>query len=259
MVERHLFAPADGVVEQVLVDYGDPVEADQQVVLMNSPDYELQIKTLQGELSAARKKLEANQLLRSQANREGRDAVTVGRLTAEIEQNRLEIESINQNIKLYLNLLDQLDLKSPIKGRVISRDVELSLLNRPVRRGDRLMTIADTSADWQVVFEVRDRDFGYLQDARESGTLDDLVVHYRLSSDPGRTIESVVQRIDDNNTIDADGNALVRLYVPFDAEDAERLRVGTSVVGKIDCGRKSLFFIWTRDVRDFIRANFFWL
>ncbi len=257
-LERHLFAPADGVVEQVRVEYGDTVAANQQLIQMSSPEYDLQIQTLQGELSAARKQLEANQLLRSQANRDGRDAVTVGQLTAEMEQNRLAIESINQNIKLYLQLLQMLQLQSPIAGQVISRDVELSLLNRPVRRGDRLLTIADTSADWQVVFQLSDRDFGYLQAAIQSSDLNDPHVRYRLSSDPGRTIESRVGRIDENNTTDAAGKSFVKLYVPFESADGEPLRVGTSVVGKVDCGRRSLFFIWTRDVRDFIRANFFW-
>lgn len=257
-VERNVFSPADGTVESVDVDYGDLVRQGQPLVQIVSPENEIQIKRLQGELSAARKELEANLILRSNANQEQRDAILTGQLTAKIEQNRLAIEALNRSIALYLELAENLKIQAPIDGQVISRDVKLSLLNRPISGGSRLLTIADSKGTWHVVFRVPDREFGYLQDAIRSGAVQQWKVSYRLKSDLATTVESLIERVDENNSFDDQGTSFVKAFAPVDNAMINEYRVGQSVVGQIYCGKKSLFFIWTRDIRDFLRSNFLW-
>lgn len=257
--ERHVFAPADAIVRSVDVQYGQQVETGQVIAQLDSKEYQLKINELQNELSAANKQLEANKLLRSQAAKEGKDSVYLGQLSAEIEQNLLQIESINQNTKWFMANNAELQLKSPIDGQVITRDPRLKLLRRPVVSGNRLLTIADTNAQWQIVFEVPDRDFGYLLQAKRDGDVQGWAIEYRLKSDLESSFISEISDTDQNNSFDDEGNSFVRVFVPVDKDVVRQLRVGQSVDGKINCGRKSLFFIWTRDIRDFLRSNFFWM
>jgi hypothetical protein len=122
-----------------------------------------------------------------------------------------------------------------------------------------LLTIADSKGAWQVVFRVPDREFGYLQDAIKSGEVVQWRVNYRLKSDLETTLVSSIDRVDEHNSFDAEGNSYIRAFAPVDKPEINEFRVGQSVVGRIYCGKKSLFFIWTRDVRDFLRTNFFWI
>lgn len=259
IIERHIFAPADAIVRSVDVEYGQPVRAGQVVAQLVSKEYQLKINELQNELSAANKKLETDKLLRSQATKQGRDSVYVGQLSAEIEQDLLRIQSVNENIQWFLDNRSELTLQSPIEGQVITRDPRLKLLNRPVVSGNRLLTVADTEAQWQIVFEVPDREFGYFLQAKQDKDVDQWHVEYRLKSDLESVFSGLVSSTDQNNSFDESGNSFVRVFVPVEKSQFNQLRVGQSVDGKIDCGRKTLFYIWTRDIRDFLRTHFFWM
>ena len=93
-LERNTFAPTDGVVDKVLVEYGDTVNAQQPMLNLVSSNYEEKLSGLQSELSAAAKELEANELLQSSSNDGERDPAFASQLIAQIEQNRLNVESI---------------------------------------------------------------------------------------------------------------------------------------------------------------------
>ena len=258
--EQNVFAPADAFVDSVLVEYGDIVSRSQPIVQLRSNEYELRLTELQNELSASRARLESNRLLRSQAGNEDQQALYIGQLTAEIEKNLLEIEQLNQKIKWFLDKQQQLCLKAPIDGQVITPELHTNLINRPVQRGNHLLAIANTNgveAEWQIVFEVEDRDFGYMRDAIESDNVEDWTVQYRLESKMDQSFEAKIASTDQNNSFRND-QAFVKSYVPIDRSSFEELRVGQSVLGKVNCGQKSLFEIWTRDLKDFIRTRYLW-
>ena len=258
--ERNIFAPADAFVDSVLVEYGDLVTQSQPVVQLRSNEYELKLTELQNELSATRTRLESNRLMRSQAANENEQELYVGQLTADIEKNLLEIEQLNQKTEWFLDKQKQLCLKAPIDGQIITPELHTHLINRPVQRGNHLLSIANTNgadADWQIIFEVEDRDFGYMSDALETGSVEDWKVQYRLESQLDQFFEATITSTDQNNSF-REGLAFVKTYVPIDRSKFKELRVGQSVLGKVNCGRKSLFDIWTRDLRDFIRTRYLW-
>ena len=258
LVEQHVFAPADGIIESTSARYGDAVAKSEIIVKLVSPEYQLQLKQLQAELDAAQKKLEANQLQRSTTVRESSDEVAIRRLTAEIEQNQLEIDSINESIEFYLRLIEALSVRAPIDGRIITRDVEKMLFNRPVKAGSQLLTIADTEADWHAIFDIPDREMGYLNSFAETVGNRSWAVEYRLRSEFESTYHGRIEQIDSNNILTSEQETVIKAYCGIDSREIGQPRVGQSVRGRIHCGRKSLFFIWTRDIRDFLRANFFW-
>lgn len=257
VIERHLFAPTDAFVETVQVKYGDIVKESQPVLGLRSDEYDLKIAELQNELSGIRKQLEANRLLRSQARQEKRESGYTSQLTAAIEKNNLQIANINQQLDWYLNKQQELEIQSPYHGMVITRDLRTKLLQRPVSRGSQLLTISRTDGDWQVILEIDDRDLGYLNQANEAQNIEELKIQFRLESNLENTFAGTITSTDEHNTISKD-RSFVRAFVPVDKDALGELRVGQAVLGKVHCGKKSLFFIWTRDVRDFIRTNYFW-
>ena len=239
------------------VKYGDIVKESQPVLGLRSDEYDLKIAELQNELSGIRKQLEANRLLRSQARQEKRESGYTSQLTAAIEKNNLQIANINQQLDWYLNKQQELEIQSPYHGMVITRDLRTKLLQRPVSRGSQLLTISRTDGDWQVILEIDDRDLGYLNQANEAQNIEELKIQFRLESNLENTFAGTITSTDEHNTISKD-RSFVRAFVPVDKDALGELRVGQTVLGKVHCGKKSLFFIWTRDVRDFIRTNYFW-
>lgn len=265
--ERHVFAPTDAYVDSVLVAYGDMVTESQPVIQLRSNEYELKLTELQNELSAVKTRIESNRLMRSQARNQSGDesqqALYVGQLTAEIEKNLQEVSHLNTQIEWFIEKQTQLCLKAPIDGQVITPDLHTNLISRPVQQGNHLLSIADThgtdeaDAEWQIVFEVEDRNFGYMLDAIENGSIEEWSVQYRLESRMDSVFDAKINSTDQNNSIREDFS-FIKAFVPVDAAEFDELRVGQSVLGKVNCGRKSLFEIWTRDVRDFIRTRYMW-
>ncbi len=93
-----------------------------------------------------------------------RDALaTQSRLSAEVAQINTQEANLEKQLKLLSAERDKLQLHSPIDGVVVAREVKQQLAERPVARGDALMTIVDLNGPWQLRIDVADRDSGYVQ------------------------------------------------------------------------------------------------
>ena len=253
VVERQVFAPADGTVTGILVDYGDQVSAGEKLLVLHSADYQLKLKQTQGELLSANKELESVQLLRSQASESG-DELETNQLTSRIEQVGLKIRSLNEKNEFYLKQVATLTLNAPITGKVTTEDLRQMLMNRPVGAGDPLVSIAEIDGDWHAELEINSVDLSYLDQQREAGHS----IRFRSLASIQQEHEGHITEIEGFNSIDEDGNVTVAAFVPIDKKDFEHLRVGTPITGTIHCGRRSIAFVWTREIRDFLRTNFFW-
>ncbi len=71
------------------------------------------------------------------------------------------------------------------------------------------------------------------------------VVWFVLASDPGTRRRGEIERIAMRSAVEGDGQSpTVTVTVRIDEHELAGLRPGTSVVGKIDCGWRSLGFVW---------------
>lgn len=253
VVERQVFAPTSGTVTSLLVDYGDQVAAGEKILVLHSADYQLKLKQTQGELLSASKELESAQLLRSQASESG-DELEVGQLTSRIEQVSLKIRSLNEKNEFYLNQVASLTLNAPVVGKVTTENTQQTLMNRPVAAGDPLVSIAEIDGQWHAELEIKSVDMSYLDQQERDGHS----IRFRSLASIQREHEGRITEIEGFNSIDENGDVSVRAFVPIDKKDFEHLRVGTPITGTIHCGRRSIAFVWTRELRDFLRTNFFW-
>lgn len=251
-----VFAPLDGVVEAVLVRQADRVEKDQPLVRLASVELRLQqeevaeaIASTQAELAA----LETAKLRATLPGRRDEDADPTA-LASRVAAQRERLEHQHKRRKLLAEQETRLLVLSPIEGSVVSWRPEDYLADRPVRRGQRLMEIADDER-WRIELEVPDHRSGHVLRASEAA--EPLRVEYVVRSDPSQTHAGTLASIAETTHVDAEGVPVVRVVVTPEDESGANPRSGLGVSAKIDCGEHSLAYVWLHEAIEAIRRRWF--
>lgn len=263
-VRQEVFAPRSGLVEEVLVSGGADVSAGEPLVHLRDPSLELDLKRVRGEMETVRRQLEATRATKS--SRDVRDAnpVELYRLSASEREFEQQLANLQSELTLLEHERESLVVRSPIAGRVVTWDVATRLTARPVERGEALLTVADLSTDWQLELDVADDRIGYVLEAQDQADAP-LPVRFRLRSADAAN-SGHVKSIGLAANVDAKNGAAARptveVVVDFDKSeltDAARrdlLRPGVSARAEIECGRRSLGYVWLHDLWD---ATLTWL
>lgn len=258
IVRRDVFAPRNGIVDEVLVQHGSNVSAGQPLVRMRDPALELELKRVDGELETAQKQLDA--VRATKTTRAVRDPTPIDsyRLSAEERELEQKLANSRRELELLQHERDQLVVASPIAGRVLNWDIGHELLARPVERGEVLITVADLSADWQLELDVPDDRIGYVLAAQHE-MKPDLPVRFRLSSEErmehdGRIAE-VCQTANVSDDKAARPKPTILTKVAFNTPEVIKasggdLRPGVSARAQIACGRRPLGYVWFHDIWD---------
>ena len=246
---RDIFAPDDGIVEELAVDHGSAIAVGQQLVVLRNPQLDLDLKRVWGELQAARKRLAAIETARVEAATVSASTpVSAARLSGEDAELQVQVESLSRQHRLLQEHQAELSVCSPIAGQVLTWDLPQLLRGRPVHRGQVLMIVADPSGPWQLELEVPDRDAGHVIEARARKGVPELPVTYLIATDPGTpheaVIDNVAQSIERSNT----GEPALRAVVRVKQGVLPNSRPGSTVIAKIHCGRRSLAYVWLRDL-----------
>jgi multidrug efflux pump subunit AcrA (membrane-fusion protein) len=248
---RDVFAPDDGVVDELFVDHGVQVMAGQPLVALRNPQLDLDLKRAWGELQAARKRLAAIETARVEAvvgATSNSNSVTAARLSGEEAELHELVASLTRQHSLLESQEAELHVASPIAGQVLTWDLPQLLQNRPVHRGQALMTIADPSGRWDIELEVPDRDAGHVLEAQGTASGAPLSATYRLATDPAATYESSVDRVAQSIERTAAGEPALRVLAGVRPGELSNSRPGATVLARIHCGRRSLAYVWLHDV-----------
>jgi hypothetical protein len=267
--QRDVFAPLDGVVESVSegVEHGRDVKAGDLLVKLRNTELDVAFEDVQGRLDSSREQLRSVE--RSLLNREiPRDEHV--RLEGQKKQLQKETASLELQRQLSEKKRRDLEVRSPIDGRIVTWQVRDRLYLRPVETGQVLLAIADKGSGWELELHVPDDRLGHVNraaaDALRQGT--DLRVEYVLATDPGTRHRGTVKTYEDAGGRHFDiheqaevrgeqGNtALVRVKLaekPIHTE--EELSAGASVTARIACGKRPLGYVWFHDVLAFIRTQ----
>ncbi len=257
-VRRDVFAPRNGIVDEVLVQHGSNVSAGQPLVRMRDPTLELELKRVDGELETAQQQL--NAVRATKTNRAVRDPTPIDsyRLSAEERELEQKLANSRRELELLQHQRDQLVVTSPIAGRVLNWDVGHELLARPVERGEVLMTVADLSADWQLELDVPDDRIGYVLAAQHE-LKPDLPVRFRLSSEERMEHDGRIAEVCQTANVSDDKTArpkpTILTKVAFNTPELIKasggdLRPGVSARAQIACGRRPLGYVWFHDIWD---------
>lgn len=258
--ERYrVFTGIDGVVEEVLVEHGQKVARGMELARLRNTDLEVEIRRVTGELVATVEDINKTHqvLLRGKGRlSEAERAQLQGRL-AELEAT---LRSLEQQRELLLAKRKELTIYSPADGEVITWDVKNLLRERPVRRGDVLMEIANPQGDWQLEILMPERRMGHIARMRSAikaaDPQDDLDVEYVLASQPDRTLRGKVKEIHQAAEVREEHGNVVLIKVAINKSDLPPgIRPGAAVSAKVYCGRVSLVYWLLHDVIDFVRTR----
>ncbi len=237
--ERHVFAPADGQVSEVVVSDNELVKAGQVLLVIHSDELSRLRLTSEGDLSTAEARL--NSLLASRSADRNR--------MSEVEEQTLrsEVDGLRSEIELLSTQREQLTLRSPIAGRIDRWDLEQSLTGRPLARGQFLFDIVSIGDGFDVELEIPDQHLGDVLALRLPASVT-VACTLRLRSNPDPTYHGVMDRVNASAHRTATGQSVVTAHVALENYRDEHLRSGATVIARLHCGRAAAGYVLFRGV-----------
>jgi multidrug efflux pump subunit AcrA (membrane-fusion protein) len=252
---RNVFARSDGIVSEIRIeDPPDCREGDVLAVLTKS-QLDFDSTRVLGELQTARKRLASAQASRlKMAPQTAADREKYNLLTAEEEEVRESLKSLNQQLEILKAQRDELVIRSPLTGSIVTWNVRQLLEARPVQKGQILMQVADLRGPWVLEVEVPDDQIGHVLSARDQ-LRPDLGVSFMLATEPGTAYQGKIEKVAMSTDVRPPEKANVLVTVAIDRDQIPRLRPGATAVSRIQCGRRSIGFVWLHSFWEMIQKK----
>lgn len=226
-VQRSAVAPFEGFLREAPARAGDIVKAGQVLAVLDDKDLRLERVRWEAELEVAqRKEREAMAKL---------NRVDQRLAAAQANQARAQLD-------LVLAKLERVQIVAPFDAVVVKGDLS-QLLGSPVELGKLLYELAPLDA-WRVILKVDERDIGHVV----QGARGELV----LASLPGSAWPFTVKRLTPISVAE-DGRSFFRVEAEL-GEHAPKLSPNMEGVAKVDAGERSLLWIWTHPLVNWLRV-----
>jgi len=225
-VQRAAVAPFEGYLREAPARAGDVVKTGQLLAMLDDRDLKLEKVRWESEMEVSLRK--------------EREAMAAGNAV----DQRLAAAQANQaraQLDLAISKLERVQIVAPFDGTVVKGDLSQQL-GSPVEQGKVLFELAPLDA-WRVILKVEERNIGHVQ----VGAPGDLV----LAALPGQSWPFLIKKITPISVAEEGRN-----HFRVEAElgpGAPRLRPNMEGVGKVDSGRASLLWSWTRSFVDWVR------
>jgi multidrug efflux pump subunit AcrA (membrane-fusion protein) len=254
-VKQDVFVAVSGIVTKVHVEDQQTVKKGDPIVTLENKDLEVQFQEVLGQIQTTREQLfAANDALSRGANANLSEDEKV-RLGGQMKELKARIDSLELQRGLLRKKNEMLNIKAPIAGQVmLSWDVEESLMNRTVEPGQVLMTIADPSGEWELELYMKETRVGKIDIARQD-IKSELEVKYVLATNPGDEYEGTVEGVEDITQMHDEEGHTVRIRVGINQSDISDPRPGTTVRGKVLCGRAAIGYTWFHEAFEWVQAN----
>jgi hypothetical protein len=225
-VQRAAVAPFDGFIRSAPVRAGDTVRAGD--VLSALEDRDLILDRLKW-------RAERDKLVQKQREvRAKHDRTNLVILDSQIRQAESQLALAEEK-------LSRARILAPFDGIVVSGDLS-QMLGSPVERGKLLFEIAPLNS-YRLIIHVDERDVRYVA-MGQSGT----VAFAGVPWTPLRMILSKITPV----TVAEEGRNSFRIEARL-TEPSPNLRPGMEGVAKIETGQRSMVWIWTRAVVEWLR------
>ncbi|NBT12322.1 MAG: HlyD family efflux transporter periplasmic adaptor subunit [Planctomycetia bacterium] len=256
---RDVFAGIDGVVESIGagIEHGTDVKADQPLLSLRNIELDVALTDVLGRKAASEEQLVSTRRALLEDKKISADEKT--RMAGRAAQLQREIESLEEQRKLYEAKKRDLVVRSPIDGVVVTWQVRDRLMLRPVEKGQVLLNVADKTGPWELEIHLPDDRLGHVNraaaEARAAGR--ELVVDYILATDPGTRHTGTVKEIHEQAEVRGEqGNTvLVRITIDPARHEKEELGAGASVTARINCGPRPLGYVIFHDLLAFVQQH----
>jgi RND family efflux transporter MFP subunit len=225
-VQRAVVAATEGYVAESRARAGDVVQKGQVLGVLDGSQLDLERRKWMGR--------------RAQYVKEHR-AARAGHELGDMSVHQARIDQADAEIALIEEMLARTRLVAPFDGIVARGDLSQSL-GSPVTRGEVLFEIAPLDR-YRIILEVDERDIANVR-VGQPGEL-------ALSALPTRKFPLVVERVTPVATADEARN-FFRVESRLDGP-IPTLRPGMEGIAKIEAGERSLLWIWTHSLFDWLR------
>jgi multidrug efflux pump subunit AcrA (membrane-fusion protein) len=150
---QDIYPPLPGLVEQVLVQHGAAVAKGEPLLQLRSDLLEQERQRLLGALATAEQQRVDLDTLRNDptSQRERRNSSDAAAdWAARSEELKVQIHSLQQQLRLLEAEISQLTIRSPLTGTVLTWDLEQLWQGRPVDPSQRLLSVASLEDDWEL-------------------------------------------------------------------------------------------------------------
>ncbi len=227
-VQRAASVPFDGYIASAPIRAGDVVKTGQLLAALDDRDLLIE----RAKWTAERDKLMQRQ--REALAKTERSALVV--LAPQIDQALSQLALIEEK-------LSRTRLMAPFDGLVVSGDLS-QLLGTPVEKGKVLFEIAPLDS-YRLSVQVDERDISYVH-LGQRGSVE-------LTGVPSARLPLELTRLTPV-TVAADGGNTFRAEARLIKLDP-RLRPGLEGIAKLDAGPRSILWIWTRPLIDWLRLS----
>ena len=227
-LQRAAVAPFEGYLREAPARAGDIVKAGQLLARLEDKDLKLEQVRWEAELEVAQRK--------------EREAMAAGNRV----NQRLAAAQANQaraQLGLVTERLARVQITAPLDAVVVKGDLSQQL-GSPVQQGQVLFELAPLDS-WRVILKVDERDIALVQPG-QAGEL-------ALSSIPGQTWQLTVRKLTPVSVAE-EGHNFFRVEAELGSE-APKLSPNMEGVAKVAVGERSLLWIWTHRLVDWLRLG----
>lgn len=253
---RIIYAPTDGVVEQVEIDHGDEVARQQTLLTIRRNALDFDLARLEGQrdnLLTELDSLEKAGLIAAVAgDSQSQDGADIAAQQRRVEK---ELEGLQRQIEIARDESQHLTLKAPLAGVVVTRDARLELSDRPVATGDELLVVAKLTGAWHLELLCPEEDIQLIRASR-----DQCQFSFATISSPQQKWPADLVDIDRIAHREKDERTYVSLLAAVDAETSRRgdWVPGMRVQTRVHLGDRPLGYVLTRRMWHQLRYQFLW-
>ncbi len=248
-----VFAPKQGVVEEIQVHHGEQVTTGETLFILRSPELAVEERRISGEMETLRRRLESLKAarIRNRVVESRRDNETD--LSAEESDLETQLKGLAEQLALVQEQGTSLIVKSPLPGQVDRWDLNQALADRPVAHGQYLCDVLNVEGDWGIELQIPDDVVGYVLEAQSKSPC---TVTYLFRTNSDRKYESRIAAISNSVQFDREGKPVVLARIPAVRDKDRPFRVGASVIAHVHCGNRSIGFVYLREVIEFLQRTF---
>ena len=244
------YAPATGIVSEVLVDEGATVAAGTPLVKLTCHELENRSENLQLELQKVQDQLDEKARLLNRGS--ALSPLERDLLEFELHEQRTTQEALTLQIAETSERLRELTVVARQAGKVSSWDLRNRLQHHPVRSGELLVSTFDPNDKWRLQLSVPDYRAGLVATAMERTPQGAVPVRFTLTSHPDQVLEAFAVDLAPQVSVHFNEATTAErvLYADAYIGDSNALPLkkdGAIARATIDCGKTPLCWLIFRD------------
>lgn len=253
VTRQDVFIDSNGTVVELFVKGDQLVKKGEPLVRLENHELEQEWSQVLGQIRETMERLDS--LQQAKKNSRGLTDAQLAQISGEYVQLTERAKHLQEQKELVQLKRRNLIVRSPIDGQVmLPWDAEQSLMHRPVLTGQRVMTIADPSQDWELELAMPERRMGHVTRAVDQfGS--DLDVSYISAGDPRSPKFGKVKEIYGATQVRGEEGPTVKITVDIDPRDLFQPSPGTTVTAKLKCGRCSLGYAWFHEAIEWVQKH----